>query len=128
VGRIVHSCNRGFPASLPLIFRRYRGGKEESLDRQRRPDVTNMTFKVVFLAEKDLHNMLDSLEAVHSIGVLENKNVQAIKECINVLESLLNPTRVERDGLIVVSVEEYGTLHKLVKNASDAILALGNHA
>ena len=87
-----------------------------------------MTFKVVFLAEKDLDNMLDSLEAVNSIGVLENKNVQAIKECINVLESLLNPTRVERDGLIVVSVEEYGTLHKLVKNASDAILALGNHA
>lgn len=123
--QVVHSCKSGFPASLPLIFRRYRGGKEESLDRQRRPDLTNMTFKVVFLAEKDLDNML---EVVHSIGVLENKNVQAIKECINVLESLLNPTRVERDGLIVVSVEEYGTLHKLVKNASDAILALGNHA
>jgi len=125
VEQVVHSCKSGFPASLPLIFRRYRGGKEESLDRQRRPDLTNMTFKVVFLAEKDLDNML---EVVHSIGVLENKNVQAIKECINVLESLLNPTRVERDGLIVVSVEEYGTLHKLVKNASDAILALGNHA
>ena len=128
MGRIVHFLQTWIPTSLPLIFRRYRGGKEESRDRQRRSDVTNMTFRVVFLAEKDLDNMLDSLEAVHSIGVLENKNVQAIKECINVLESLLNPTRVERDGLIVVSVEEYGTLHKLVKNASNAILALGNHA
>ncbi len=96
--------------------------------RQRRPEVTNTTFRVVFLAEKDLANMLDSLKAVYSIGVLENKNVEAIKKCITVLENLLNPTRLERDGLIVVSIEEYETLHKLVKNASDDILALGNHA